>query len=176
MIKKMENTLEKNSIKKIKNNKLINILTNKKQNLSKEKIFQELYNKQEKKNYINKLKKLINIYKFNFKVSSDKINDLKKEYNNYFDKKNQRNIHYINKNNIINKFDNNNITDPYKNLENLYQIYNSKKNYENLLEDKLAKIKAKLEQIIKKYINENNIENKQINKNIYDNTDEETNE
>ena len=175
-IKKMENTLEKNSIKKIKNNKLINILTNKKQNLSKEKIFQELYNKQEKKNYINKLKKLINIYKFNFKVSSDKINDLKKEYNNYFDKKNQRNIHYINKNNIINKFDNNNITDPYKNLENLYQIYNSKKNYENLLEDKLAKIKAKLEQIIKKYINENNIENKQINKNIYDNTDEEANE
>ena len=173
-IKKMENTLQKNNIKKFKNNKLINILTNKKQNLSKEKIFKELYNKQEKEKYISKLKKLINIYKFNFKVSSDTINDLKKEYNDYFNKKNQRNIHYINKNDIISKYDiNDNATEPYKNIENLHQIYNSKKNYENLLEDKLAKIKNKLDQIIKKYINENNIEN---NQNIYDETDEETNE
>ena len=100
-IKKMENIIEKKNIKKYQNSKLINTLTNKRQNLSKEKIFQELYNKKENKNYINKLKKLINIYKFNYKVSSDKISVLKEELNNINNKKNKNKSHYINKNNII---------------------------------------------------------------------------
>ena len=38
-IKKMENIIEKKNIKKFQNSKLINTLTNKRQNLSKEKVF-----------------------------------------------------------------------------------------------------------------------------------------
>ena len=176
-IKKMENILEKNNIKKFKNSRLINILTNKKENLSKEKIFKELYNIREKTNYIKKLKKLINIYKFNYKVSSDKLNDLKKEYNNYLNKKSQKNAHYINKNNIISYYYNNNATESYKNLENLIQIYESKKDYENLLEKELIKIKNKLNELYKAYINEYKIDVSQNNKNnSNENIEEETNE
>ena len=173
-IKKMENILQKKNQKKFKNNKLINILADKKQNLSNEKIFKELYDKQERKNYITKLKKLINIYKFNYKVSSDKITHLKEEYNNYFNKKGQKNEHYIDKNNIIKNYYSNNGTALYKNLEELYQIYDSKKNYENQLETQLIKIRNKLEQLTKIYINEYNIESNSKNK--YNDTDEEENE
>ena len=80
-IQKMENALEKKNIKKYKNSKLIDVLTKKKQNLSKEKIFQEIYNKQEMKNKIKKLKKFLNIYKFNYEASNSKLEELKDEKN-----------------------------------------------------------------------------------------------
>ena len=148
-IKKMENLIEQKNIKKYQNSKLINTLTSKKQNLSKEKIFQELYNKQEMKNHIKKLKKFINIYKFNYKVSTDKLNNLQDERSNYFNKKNQKVSHYINKNNIIKNSFESKDSSSLQNLENLYNILESKRNYENLLKAQLIKFKNKFEQINK---------------------------
>jgi hypothetical protein len=172
-IKKMENIIEKKNIKKFQNSKLINTLTNKRQNLSKEKIFQELYNKKENKNYINKLKKLINIYKFNYKVSSDKISVLKEELNNINNKKNKNKSHYINKNNIITNYFLSKDTSILRNLDNLYQILESKRNYENLLKSELFKMKQKFDQLDKN--NNINIDNSNKKKNYYEN-DEEANE
>ena len=172
-IKKMENIIEKKNIKKFQNSKLINTLTNKRQNLSKEKIFQELYNKKENKNYINKLKKLINIYKFNYKVSSDKISVLKEELNNINNKKNKNKSHYINKNNIITNYFLSKDTSILRNLDNLYQILESKRNYENLLKSELFKMKQKFDQLDKN--NNINIYNSNKKKNYYEN-DEEANE
>ena len=148
-IKKMESLIEQKNKIKYKNSKLINTLTNKKQNLSKEKIFQELCNKQEMKNYIQKLKKFINIYKFNYKVSTDKLINLQDERTNYFNKKNQKVAYYINKNNIITNSFINKDSSSLQNLENLYNILESKRNYENLLKEQLRKFKKKFEQINK---------------------------
>ena len=148
-IKKMESLIEQKNKIKYKNSKLINTLTNKKQNLSKEKIFQELCNKQEMKNYIQKLKKFINIYKFNYKVSTDKLINLQDERTNYFNKKNQKVAYYINKNNIITNSFINKDSSSLQNLENLYNILESKRNYENLLKAQLRKFKKKFEQINK---------------------------
>ena len=148
-IKKMETLLEENNIKKFENNQLIKTLTKKKQNLSKEKIFHELCDKQGMQNHIKKLKKLINIFKFNYKASSEKITDMKGEQNNFLNKRNQRNSHYINKNNIIMNSFGSKESLSYKNLENLYKIFETKKNYETLLKTKLIKIRKKIEQIFK---------------------------
>ena len=125
-IKKMENIIAQKNMKQFENKKLINTLTQKKDNLSKEKIFQEFCNQQEMKSNIKKLKKLINIFKFNYKASTDKISDLKGEQNNFFSKRNQK-THYINKNNIImNSFGSQEALS-YKNLENLYKILEEKR-------------------------------------------------
>ena len=74
----MENALEKKNIKKYKNSKLIDVLTKKKQNLSKEKIFQEIYNKQEtdeKRNSKNS-KKNNSDQKMTLKFKQDTINEI----------------------------------------------------------------------------------------------------
>ena len=167
-IKKMENIIAQKNIKQFENKKLINTLTQKKDNLSKEKIFQEFCNQQEMKSNIKKLKKLINIFKFNYKASTDKISDLKGEQNNFFSKRNQK-THYINKNNIImNSFGSQEALS-YKNLENLYKILEEKRKQENLIKDEFIKCRKKFEQIIKK--NNSYITNKK--KNYLENYDEE---
>ena len=164
-IKKMEYLIEKKNIKKFNNNKLINSLTKKKQNLSNEKIFKELCNKQEMKNDIKKLKKLINIFKFNYKASTDKLSNLKGEHSNYFNKKN---FHYINKNNIIMNSYGSKDALSYKNLENLYKILESKRTYENLLKTKLRIFKKRFEKMTKNNNSYNNLKKK----NFLENEDE----
>ena len=167
-IKKMENIIAQKNIKQFENKKLINTLTQKKDNLSKEKIFQEFCNQQEMKSNIKKLKKLINIFKFNYKASTDKISDLKGEQNNFFSKRDQK-THYINKNNIImNSFGSQEALS-YKNLENLYKILEEKRKQENLIKNEFIKCRKKFEQIIKK--NNSYITNKK--KNYLENYDEE---
>ena len=167
-IKKMENIIAQKNMKQFENKKLINTLTQKKDNLSKEKIFQEFCNQQEMKSNIKKLKKLINIFKFNYKASTDKISDLKGEQNNFFSKRNQK-THYINKNNIImNSFGSQEALS-YKNLENLYKILEEKRKQENLIKAEFIKCRKKFEQIIKK--NNSYITNKK--KNYLENYDEE---
>ena len=167
-IKKMENIIERKNIKKFENKKLINTLAQKQQNLSKEKIFKESYNQLEMKNHIKKLKKLINVFKFNYKASTEKISGLKEQQNNFFNKKNQKS-HYINKNNIImNSFGSKN-TSAYKNFENLYKIYESKRNYENLLKNKFRNFRKKLEEITK---NNNNSYNTNKKWNYLENDDD----
>ena len=169
-IKKMENILEQKNIKKLENEKLIKNLNQKKNNLSKEKIFKEFCNQQEMKSNIKKLKKLINIFNFNYKVSSEKISDLKGEQNNTFNKRNQKS-HYINKNNIImNSFGRKDDLN-YKNLEELYKILQFKRNYENLLKTQFKKFRKRFEQITK--INNSYNTNKKWN---YFENDDETNE
>ena len=172
-IKKMENALERKNGIKMNNNKVINILNKKKKNLSQEKIFNEFCNKEEMKNSIKKLKKFINIFKFNFKASSDKLSSLKGEHNNYLSKKHQKNLHYINKNNIIMNSFRSKEALAYKNLENLYKILESKRSYENLLKAKLRIFQKKFNKITKnnnsynttkkKYFFENDEENEVIN-------------
>ena len=167
----MKTLLEENNIKKFENNQLIKTLTKKKQNLSKEKIFHELCDKQGMQNHIKKLKKLINIFKFNYKASTEKLADMKGEQNTFLNKRNQRNSHFINKNNIItNSFG---YKDPlsYQNLENLYNIFEERKKYEILLRAQMIKIRKKLEQILKNNYSFNNL--KKLN---YFENDEDINE
>ena len=169
-IKRMENILEQKNIKKLENEKLIKNLNQKKNNLSKEKIFKEFCNQQEMKSNIKKLKKLINIFNFNYKASTEKISDLKGEQNNTFNKRNQKS-HYINKNNIImNSFGRKDDLN-YKNLEDLYKILQFKRNYENLLKAQFKKFRKRFEQITK--INYSYNTNKKWN---YFENDDETNE
>ena len=166
-IKKMENIIAQKNMKQFENKKLINTLTQKKDNLSKEKIFQEFCNQQEMKSNIKKLKKLINIFKFNYKASTDKISDLKGEQNNFFSKRDQK--HYINKNNIIMNSFGSQEAFSYRNLENLYKILEEKRKQENLIKNEFIKCRKKFEQIIKK--NNSYITNKK--KNYLENYDEE---
>ena len=167
-IKKMENSITRKNIKQFENKKLINTLTQKQKNLSKEKIFQESCNQQEMKNHIKKLKKLINIFKFNYKASTDKISDMKGEQNKFFSKRDQQG-HYINKNNIImNSFGSNEAL-MYKNFEKLYKILGEKRKQENLVKNEFIKCRKKFEQILKK--NNAYITNKK--KSYFENYDEE---
>ena len=170
-IKKMENILEENNIKKYENNQIIKTLTKKKLNLSKEKIFNELCDKQGMQNHIKKLKKLINIFKFNYKASTEKLTDMKGEQNTFLNKRNQRNSHFINKNNIITNSFGYKDHLSYQNLENLYNIFEERKNYEILLRAQMIKIRKKLEQILKSNYSFNNL--KKLN---YFENDEDINE
>ena len=122
-------------------------------------------------NHIKKLKKLINIFKFNYKASTEKLTDMKGEQNTFLNKRNQRNSHFINKNNIItNSFGyKDNLS--YQNLENLYNIFEERKNYEILLRAQMIKIRKKLEQILKSNYSFNNL--KKLN---YFENDEDINE
>jgi len=120
------------------------------------------------KSNIKKLKKLINIFKFNYKASTDKISDLKGEQNNFFSKRDQK-THYINKNNIIMNSFGSQEAFSYRNLENLYKILEEKRKQENLIKDEFIKCRKKFEQIIKK--NNSYITNKK--KNYLENYDEE---
>ena len=74
-------------------------------------------------NHIKKLKKLINIFKFNYKASTEKLTDMKGEQNTFLNKRNQRNSHFINKNNIITNSFGYKDHLSYQNLENLYNIF-----------------------------------------------------